>query len=101
MRAELGCALLSFVIGVADAETARIAVEPLEVVHERPEEIATHGRAVSDGAVELDEALADVFAAMQVEHFAAEGWRVVVAGAVFRDVDRFRSVERRDVLGPP
>jgi hypothetical protein len=51
---ELGCAHLGFIIDVHDPEPLAVALGPLEVVQERPEEIAADVEPFGKSPVELD-----------------------------------------------
>ena len=43
------------VVHIVEAKAVPVAVGPLEVVHQAPEEVALHGHAVGHGALELTE----------------------------------------------
>jgi hypothetical protein len=49
--AQLGRATLRGVVHIVEAEAVPVAVRPLEVVHQAPEEVALHGHAVGHGAL--------------------------------------------------
>src|SRR5690348_12451545 len=59
-RAEFGRPALGGVVDVDDPEALAVALGPLEVVEERPEEIAPDVVALGEGPVEADEVLAEV-----------------------------------------
>ena len=66
MRRQLGRALLRGVVAVHDAETPLVAVLPLEVVDEGPEEVALDRHAVGHRPVQFAQVVAQVVAAVQV-----------------------------------
>ena len=68
--AELGRASLRAEGDVDDAEPFLVALGPLEVVEQRPEEIATDVVALGHGSVQLDQVAPQILAAVQVEDFA-------------------------------
>src|SRR5512135_93529 len=84
---ELGGTRLRRVIDVDDAESLAVALGPLEVVQERPEEIAAQVEAFGHGAVERDQIIAQVLAAVEVEDRAAGGDLVVEGRAILGDVE--------------
>src|SRR5438552_3162576 len=84
---QLGRAYLRLEVAVDDAEAALVAVFPLVIVDERPQEVAVDGHAVADGAVHFAQVVAQVVAPVQVMHLAVHHRLVVVAAAVLGDVD--------------
>ena len=68
--AELRRALLGAERDVDDAEPFVVALGPLEVVEQRPDEIAADVVALGDGPVQLDQVAAQVLAAIQVDDLA-------------------------------
>src|SRR3954468_22044038 len=66
--AQLGRATLRGVVHIVKAESVPVAVGPLEVVHQAPEEVALHGHAVGHGALELTEIVSQVHNTVSVVH---------------------------------
>src|SRR6185295_14546919 len=87
--ARLGGAPKRPVVDVDDAEALRIAMAPLEVVEQRPGEVAAHGGALFDRAADGAEVLAQVSDAQGIVDAPAVALRrVVERGAVLGDVER-------------
>ena len=87
VRGEFGGSLLGGEVDIRDAEAFAVAVSPLEVVKEGPEEVALDGDAFRDGALELGEVVAKEHDAVGVVDVAIGGDLVGGGAAVFRDVD--------------
>ena len=71
-----------------DAESFLVALGPLEVVEERPEEIAPDIIALGDGPVYLDQVASHLLAAVEVDDFAGGTEVVVKCRSAFRHVER-------------
>src|SRR5690606_30522220 len=96
-RARLGRALLRLEVHVYDAEALRVAVGPLEVVQQRPGEVAAHVHALAHGLVHRAQVLPQVGDALRVVHAALRRHgRVGERGAVLGDVDRYAAVALAD-----
>src|SRR5690606_878820 len=96
-RARLGRALLRLEVHVHDAEALRVAIGPLEVVQQRPGEVAAHVHALVHGLVEHAQVLAQVGDALRVVDAAlGRHGRVGERGAVLGDVDRHVAVALAD-----
>src|SRR5918992_335951 len=81
-------ALLGLVVDVEDSESLRVAEGPLEVVEERPEEVAAHADARLDGVVERDEMLTEIPNSLEVSHHACHLDPVLEGGPVLGDEER-------------
>ncbi|MCK7532423.1 MAG: hypothetical protein MZV63_16020 [Marinilabiliales bacterium] len=99
--AELRRPLLRGEVHVMQAETVRVAVGPLEVVHQAPQEVALHGHAIRRRALELRQIVPEVHHPVRVVH-AAVGRRDVRRGAaVLGDVDLLLLPDVGRVPRPP
>src|SRR6266404_5910271 len=83
--AQLWRATLRGVVHVVEAESVRVTVGPLEVVHQAPEEVALHGHAVGHGALELTEIIEQVHDAVGVVYLAVRSWDIRRRGAILGD----------------
>src|SRR5215475_14636322 len=72
---------------MVEPESLLEAEDPLEIVHQAPEEIAAHRRAIGDRALELHEIVAQEHDAVEVIDLAVMGDLVVRRGAVLADID--------------
>src|SRR5580765_3609861 len=84
------------IVDVDDAEPLRIAMRPLEVVEQAPDEVPLHGRAVGNGAGNGVDVRLDVRGPLGVVHLAVVAADVTERGSVLGDVDRTRRVVLRD-----
>src|SRR6266540_1678572 len=84
-RAVLGGALLGGEVDVDEAEPLRVSPGPLEVVHQRPGEIAAQGHARGDRGVAGAQVGVDVAGALAVVDEAVRGELVAEGGAVLGD----------------
>src|SRR5690348_4308978 len=75
--AQLRDALLRLEIHVIEPEALLEAEDPLEIVHQAPEEIAAHRSALGDGALQLHQVIAQVHDAVEVIDLAVGGDLVV------------------------
>src|SRR5947207_9495072 len=75
-RAQLGRATLRRVVHIMEAEPVPVAVGPLEVVHQAPQEVALHGHSVGHGPLELTEIVAQEHDAVGVIHLPVRGGNV-------------------------
>src|SRR6185312_14228573 len=69
-RAELWDALLGLEVDVVEPEALLEAEDPLEIVHQAPEEIAAHRRAIGDRALQLHQVVAQVHDPVEVVDLA-------------------------------
>src|SRR6516164_5411270 len=66
LGAELWRALLRLEVHIVDAEALRVAIGPFEVVEQAPEEVALHRIALSYGAMQMGDVVAQVHHAINV-----------------------------------
>src|SRR5688572_1695011 len=81
-------ALLRLVVDVDETEAILVALAPLEVVEDRPVEVAGDRHAFRRGALEAAEIVREEVDALRIVHLAVEVDEVRVAVAVFRKNDR-------------
>src|SRR5439155_15042269 len=88
-RAVLLRALLVFEIDVDDAEAFRITVRPLEIVEQRPREVAAHVNARRTGGVNGRNVAAQMVDAQRIRDaiIGCDG-RIEKSRAVLGDIDR-------------
>src|SRR6266699_222845 len=84
---RLGRALERLEIDVDYAEAAAVAFRPLEVIHERPDEIAAQFCAGGERAAGGREVLAQIGDAIVVVYDAVRRERIVVASAVLGHIE--------------
>src|SRR5207253_7324455 len=101
VRAQFRRAFLRLVVNVVKAEAVRVAVRPLEVVHETPEEVAAHGHALGRRAPQVREVVAQVHHSVRVVDAPVLRRYVGRGATVLRDVNLLRAPELRDVARPP
>src|SRR5258708_7065122 len=99
--AQLGCAFLAYEIHVDDPKTPVVAVLPLEVIHERPQEITMHGHAVGNGTIEFLQTAPGIFDAVQVENFTVIRRRFIVSRPILRDENAFLAIDFMDMPRAP
>src|SRR5262249_50787025 len=88
----LGDALLGWIVRVHHAEALCVAVRPLEIVHERPDEVALQRDALREGGARRQEVLAQVTEARRVVDLATLVHLIWIGRAVLGDVDPKRLV---------
>ena len=80
--------LKRFVVRVYDSEALAVAFRPLEVIEQRPSEVAFKRYAGLDQTVALNKMLAEVRRAQYVMNLVFRRQNVIVASAVLRNIDR-------------
>src|SRR5262245_27898641 len=90
-RARFWNALLRLEIGVEQPEAGAKPVEPLDVVHQAPVEVALHRHAVGGGALKLRQTGAHVHDSIGVVHSAALSDSIRPAASVLGDVHPLRT----------
>src|SRR5690606_31145426 len=83
---RLGGALLRLVVDVDDAEPLVVAVRPLEVVQERPHEVAAHVDALLDRGVDRTQVGIDERETLRIVDRSVRADEVVVRRPVLGDV---------------
>src|SRR6266550_3580045 len=71
------------------------SVDPLEIVHQAPQEIAANRHALGSRTLQLREIIAQVHDPIEIIHATIGGQRVGRAGAVLADVDRIKVPDLR------
>src|SRR6266545_7084630 len=99
-RAVLGGAPLGGEVDVDQAEPLRVSPGPLEVVHQRPGEVAAQGHACRDRGVAGAQVRVDVGGAFAVVDGAVRGELVAEGGAVLGDQQRHGGVALGDAAQP-
>ena len=90
LGAELGSSFFCFEVDIVDAEASLIAVGPLVVVEEAPEKIYAHRNPVGNGALKMNQVIAQIHDAADVEYFSFGSERVDRGGSVLGDVNFLR-----------
>ena len=85
-------ALLGGEVDVHQAKTARVPFRPFEVVHQCPGEIAFDGHAPGARLMHRQKMALKIVAPLRVRDRAIRCRPILIAGAVFRDVDFRRPV---------
>src|SRR5258708_5195570 len=84
--AELWCALLRFVVDVVEAESFAIAVRPLEVVHQAPQEVALDRITFRRRTMQMRQVVAQIHHAVRIFH-ATVSQLIIRRAAVLGDVE--------------
>src|ERR1700754_4745336 len=96
--AQLRRAALGLEVDVVQPKTLLEAVDPFEIIHQAPQEIAAHRHPFGSRALQLRQIIAQVHDAVEIVDVAVGGDFVVGGGAVLADIDR---LDFPDFCGQP